>query len=556
MRLGIRVALSAVAGALVYLSFPPADVWPASYAALAPMLVAALSSPSRKGAALCGAVTGLVAYLPALYWLSSVTVGGWILLAFYLALYVALAAVLARSMHRRHGALWPLLLACAWVGLEIVRAKFCTGFPWLLYGYTQYRVTPLVQLSALTGVYGLSFLLVFLNASLAGFAVGVLARTRSSAPPGVRHALAALIACALILAVLGVGGMAARSVPMKRGPVVGVVQQNIPRIVSEIIKPRTEAEAYARVRAEIVKAARLSDQLDGEIQLLVWPETTVQVPMNVAPELWEDPEFRSLARFAFERLALLAQQKGCRLLVGAGAYLPRDRGYVRVVYDSTVEHSANSAVYFDAQGNYLDRYDKMHLVPFGEYVPLRDWLPFLQVFTPMTRDITPGEDPVIFTLPLADGGEVRFAALVCYEDVVPALVRRFRRRGAQFLVNVTDEGWYRPRGELQQHVAMAVFRAAETRTTVVRAANTGISCFINPRGEVYAVVCGEVEGRLSVRNVEGAIAAPVWTADVLTPYVRFGDWFALLCAVVGLGPVIVRPLRTRVRRLLRRRGDG
>jgi len=542
--LGVRLAFSVTGGVLIYLSFPPVDLWPLAYVALVPVVVAGLLSPSRRGAALCGAVCGLVAYLPALFWLSSVSMGGWIGLAIYLALYVVLAVLLVRGMRPHHAVLWPLLAACGWVALELVRARSATGFPWLLYGYTQYRAVPLIQVAAVTGVYGVSFLLVLLNVSLAEMVVGALERKRSRAP--LRPAAFAMwvpLSCALIAGALGLGVLAARGVAMRRGPVVGIVQQNFPRNVSEVFGPRSIEEVYAAVRAEIAAAGRLSDSLGPDVQLLVWPETTVQVPLNIAPSLNPDARSRSVQEFALTTLARLGREKKCYMLVGAAAWFPRDSGYIeRVLYDTTVRHFGNSAMLFDPRGKFVERYDKVHLVPFGEYVPLRSVLPFLQVFTPMTRDITPGSDYVVFKAPLGGREEARFSALVCYEDVVSELVRRFCREGADFLVNVTDEGWYRPRGELEQHVPMAVFRAVETRTTIVRAANTGISCFISPRGEIYGVLR---------RDVEGAIAAPVWLCDERPPYVRLGDWFACLCGVVGL----LLPLAEHVRRRLRQRHE-
>jgi apolipoprotein N-acyltransferase len=128
------------------------------------------------------------------------------------------------------------------------------------------------------------------------------------------------------------------------------------------------------------------------------------------------------------------------------------------------------------------------------------------------------------------------------------LVREFRLKGAQFLANLTYEGWYRPAGELEQHLAMAVFRAVETRTTVVRAANTGISCFINPRGEIYAAVEKEVGGKLRRTDIQGAISSPVYLSDELTPYVRVGDLFAWACLALSIAAVAASVLVRRVRK--------
>ncbi len=584
-----RFLLSAVGGGLVYLAFPPADFWPLSYVALAPVFFSACRSPSWKGAALCGAAAGLVAYLPAFAWLASVSVAGWVFLSIYVATYMTAAAVLVRHLGRRYPRGWPVLAACAWVGLELIRANFATGFPWLLYGHTQHRFTALIQLAALTGAYGVSFLVVWVNASLAAAALSFQRRDAHGGQPRRRWALVNVGAALGLVSICAVAGARlAAGMELKEGPVVGVVQQNIPRLVSEIGMPPEVAEAlaqleleaegmdestrerlarevmayydgiYANMRREIEKTAALSERLVGEgVRLLVWPETTVQVPLNIAPSLNPDARSAAVQEFAFQTLRRLGRSMDAHLLVGAPSWFPRSAGFVeRVYYDTTVRHFANSALMFSPDGEFLQRYDKMHLVPFGEYVPGRDWLPVLGKLTPMTRDVTPGETPVIFELPVGSGETVRFAALICYEDVMPSLVRQFRRGGAQFLVNLTDEGWYRIPGELTQHAAMAVFRAVETRLTVVRAANTGISCFINPRGEIYRVVKQEVGGRTRLCEVEGSAAAPVLLCDSVTPYVRLGDWFGWGCLLVLIFLCAAGGLLSRRRKRPRDKGTN
>jgi len=575
------LGVSCGSGALLYLAFPPADLWPLSYVALAPLFLAAHRAASWKGAAGCGLAAGLVAYLPGLFWLSSVTVGGWIGLAFYVSAYLAAAAVLARLLRARFPRAWPLLAATGWVGLELMRARFATGFPYLLYGYSQHRFGVLIQLSALTGVYGVSFLLVLFNAALASAALGLAGRRAGGRPAPAGRLLRLPLVVALLICVCAlVGSAAVRRLPVRTGPVVGVVQQNIPRLVSELVPPpevieaieqlrelrewlgpvryaetapTTEAyrrlqaydeEVYARIRREIESVAELSETLEGQgVHLLVWPETTVGVPLNIAPELNPDPRSREIQLFALQTIRRLGQSMGCHLLVGAPSRGALSEGYLEQPrYATTAQGGGNSAILFTPEGEFAGRYDKMHLVPFGEYIPLRKELPFLQKLTPMTRELTPGTEGVIFELPLASSETVRFGVLICYEDVVPSLVREFRQKGAQMLVNITDEGWYLPAGELEQHLAMAVFRAVETRTTLVRAANTGISCFIGPSGDVYATLRKEVDGRLRARNVKGALSTPVRLCDAVTPYVRFGDVFAWACVLL----TVAVPLASRL----------
>jgi len=566
------LGLPAASGILLYLSFPPADLWPLAYVALVPLMVALRLARTWKSAGLCGLVAGLLAYLPGLVWLSSVTVAGWIGLSAYVAAYMAAFALVVQRARRRFPRAWPLLVAAVWVGLEFIRSWLGTGFPWLLVGHTQYRFISLIQVASLTGVYGVTFLLVLVNASIAE-SVNVLLEPPDPSRHRMRLAPLYPVAAVALVVLCAVGGKAAASrVSVRKGPVVGVVQQNVPRLVSEIIPPADviearaelerlfldvgeekfeltrsslpayhtwaayEDEVYRRMGAEIEKAAALSESLAGQgARLIAWPETTVQVPLNIAPDLNPDPRSREAQQSVLETLRRLGQMMDCYMLVGAPSWFRMSEGYVaQVRYDTTVKNFGNSAVLFTPKGEFAGRYDKMHLVPFGEYVPLRDVLPFLQYFTPMTRDITPGDEEVVFELPLRDGKTARFGALVCYEGVIAPLVREFRRKGAEFFVNVTDEGWYRPPGELNQHVAMDVFRAVETRTTFVRAANTGVSCFINPRGEIYAVVKENVGGRTRVTDVQGAISAPVYISDHVPPYVHVGDAFAWACLLAAV----------------------
>jgi apolipoprotein N-acyltransferase len=175
-------------------------------------------------------------------------------------------------------------------------------------------------------------------------------------------------------------------------------------------------------------------------------------------------------------------------------------------------------------GGVVGRYDKIKLVPFGEYVPYVDKLPFLARLTPIGRGNEPGTEYDVFPLP-TDEGTVEFSALICYDDCFPEVTARFRRRGAQFMINATYEGWYYVPGELRQHLAMAVFRAVETRAGMVRAANTGISCFIDPLGRIHA--------RLPAWQ-QGALAERVRLADKVPLYARHGDVFAVLCLIGGL----------------------
>ncbi len=338
-----------------------------------------------------------------------------------------------------------------------------------------------------------------------------------------------------------------RGVEITEGPTVGVVQQNIPRIVSAIYDPdKSDEDRWREAADEAQRCAQLTARLrEEDVRLMAWPETSIYVPLDLPPKLFLEP-YRGFHQQAVGLFRELGRDMGCHFLVGAPSLVsPEKAALLRgSPYGAQAgKEYGNSAIMISPQGEYVARYDKIRLVPFGEYIPLREVFPFLARLTPIPRELTPGWERVVFSLPAAEGtGETRFSALVCYEDVFPGLCREFRRQGAQFFVNITDEGWYDIPGELRQHLAMAVFRAVETRTTVVRAANTGISCFIDPRGEVYAELPA---------MTEGALAAPVYLCDVTTPYVRYGDAFAWACLalmhVLFIGPAVCRRLSRRAK---------
>lgn len=535
---------SALSGVLVFLAFPPVDLWPLAFVAFVPLLVAVDRAESAGLSLLYGAAAAVAAYLPSFAWVASVAVPGWLGLTFYVGLYLVAAAAAIRFLQRNTGAVWPLLAAFLWVGLELFRARLGPGFPWLFLGYTQYRFAGLVQLAALGGVYAVSFVVFLVNASLAAVVIGLLRPTAGRARPFPVGRWVMLGISAALIVLCAAGGYAVVDrIELTEGPAVGVIQQNIPRIVAEIYDERKSPEQYYREsEAEMRLSAELTAGLrEDPPRMVVWPESTVLVPLDIPAELFDIERQRDLQQQAVSYFRMLGDDMDCYFLVGAPSYLARavtkDASLLYGVH-ATAEFG-NSAVLLSPQADFLERYDKIRLVPFGEYIPLRDALPFLQAFTPIPRELTPGKEEVIFVLPGRNGERAtRFGALICYEDVFPDLTAAFRRKGVDFLVNLTDEGWYHIPGELGQHLAMAVFRAVETRTTIVRAANTGISCFINPRGEVYEMLAPHTEGTLGAR---------VKLCDVVTPYVRYGDVFGVVCLMlaIALPPLLIVLSRRR-----------
>ncbi len=486
---GRRLVVAALSGAVLHLAFP----WPGwdllGWVALAPVLALAATARRPAGAFGEGFVAGLAFDVLLLRWLvhtmstyssmprvaAALVVLG---LAGYLAVWWgAVAWALARLRARLGpGALW--LAPPLWVAAELARTRLLSGFPWGLLGYVPYRRLALIQVAAWTGVYGVSAALVLGNAAVAW----ALVERRGRA--------VALAAAATVATVGGLWGIGHARLGPTAGPTVpvAVVQGNIAQDVKWDAAFRADTlriyEALARTAAP---GARL----------VVWPEAAVPAYLRFEPGI-------------LRWLTDLAGATGVPLLVGAPDARPEGR---RLAY-------LNSAFYVGPEG-LRGRYDKMHLVPFGEYVPLRRLLFFVEAIAAEIGDFTPGRGPVIFPLEGAP-----FGTVICYEVIFPDLFRRFVGEGASFMTNITNDAWFGDSGGPRQHLAMVPLRAVENGVAVVRAANTGISAFVAPSGAIEATL---PLGR------RGTLTRAVPLRRGATFYTRFGDVFAFACVAASLG---------------------
>ena len=480
-----------LSGALLASAFPPLDWWPAAFVGLVPLLLATAGQPPARAAWL-GFASGIAFALLSIPWVVVTMVrygqmpwwgAGAVLLALsaYLACYPA-AFTLALSRFPLPPAAFPVGAAALWTALEYLRTYALSGFPWNLLGYSQLPNLPFAQVASVTGVYGVSFLLVLASAALA---VPFL--------PGMprRGAWRVVSAAALLVGAVHAAGIwALRGTDRAAASLqVAVVQGNI----EQGLKWTPAAldltlDTYARLSAQAAQAGA---------ELIVWPETAVPLFLR------HDP-----ARLA--QVRALAESLGRPLLVGAPDWTVGEP--VRL---------QNSAMLLGPDGRLLAKYDKMHLVPFGEYVPLKSVLFFVDKLATGIGDFVPGETRTLFRLP---GGT--FAASICFEVIFPNEVRAAVAGGAEFLVNITNDAWFGRSAAAAQHLRMAAFRALETRRYLARAANTGISAAVDPYGRILA----------STRLFEEAVLVQgVIPRRDLTPYVRFGDWFAAASSLGAAG---------------------
>jgi apolipoprotein N-acyltransferase len=492
------VLLSLLSGGLLTVGFPRIEAPWASWAALLPLFFA-LRGKSARQALLLGYVCGMAHYLTTIYWIKYVVnyYGGLplavavlllVLLCGYLALYPAAFALAANRWEGRPR-LWSIGLPTVWVALEWVRAHALTGFPWALLGYTQTSFTPLAQIADITGVYGVSWLVVFGNTCIMNYC----SRRRL-------HGMTAVFAACLVSALV-YGHWRMESIRKMEDAVppleAGVLQGNVEQSVKW--SPEFQGETLERYR-------RLSlDAMRSPVppKLLVWPETAAPFLYGIDPVLTG-------------QLNEIVATTDVPTLFGSPA---AKRGQ-----DGGIEFY-NRAYLVDADARLLGAYDKQHLVPFGEYVPLREILFFVERLVETAGDTSPGGDPS----PLSLDGQ-KLGILICYEDVFPALARQTVRRGANILVNITNDAWYGVSSAPYQHAQMASWRCIECRTPMLRAANTGVSAIYDALGQA----CGSVK-----LNEQGFLVCPVRPLGLETFYTGWGDVFAWGCTLASLGLVLL-----------------
>jgi apolipoprotein N-acyltransferase len=502
-------AAALCSGFLLAASFAPGEFAEAAWIALVPLLVAVRGVDFRRAFTL-GLTAGLAFWLPSLWWLTKVTPPGWLGMALYCSLYLALFTVGAALWFRRWGCerwllnLGFMLFAAAWwAGLELARSTWFTGFAWNPLGASQYRNAALLQPAAWGGVGAVSALVVWVNA---GLAMTILQYIERRGHWG-RRPHPELIAAFLVVAVTfawGVKRLRATS-PGERPLRVALIQTNIPQ--EEKWDESTVATIYHRLRELTLGALR-----GGTSDLIIWPETAL--PDDVATS---EPSYN----LVYELVT-----NGTPILVGSMDTHWPEQGYPTFY---------NSSFLFDVTGEPLQIYDKQHLVPFGEYIPLPKLLPFLKALTPIQESFSAGSTSTVFSLP---GRAVPFSVLICFEDTVAHLARAAVRQGARLLINQTNDAWFDPSAASRQHMIQSILRTVENGVPLVRVANTGVSCVIDRRGAVVARLENETGGtRFAGFKLAEVRPAP---ADMsMTFYNQHGDLLPCLAGLAALALVLV-----------------
>ena len=465
-------------------------------------------------------LAGFVFWLATIHWLRlphPATYLGWIALSFYLGFYLPVFVAVSRvAVHRLHV---PAIVVTpiVWTGLEYVRAYMITGFLMVALGHTQYPWIALLQISDIFGGYGVSFLMMFVAACVAQ----TLPRFSREGQESKSIAWWPLIpAAAALILTLAYGYWQLSDTNKTPGPKIALIQGSIDSEIKQ--DPTSSSRIYTHYNEWTDKALEAAPDVD----LIVWPETMYRFPDTHHQLIWLDPGMRLASpeneRIRQEQLAGLratAARFGKPLLLGISTVVPPKSATDRA-------HPYNSAIHVTEGGDVVARYDKMHRVLFGEYIPFSDWIPALGRLTPLPSTVDAGERGVAF-----DYGDFRISPSICYETVLPQVIRRqvfdttfvLPKHDPDILVNVTNDGWFWGSSQLDQHLICGVFRAIEMRMPLLIAANTGFSASIDSDGRILAQ---------GPRRAPGYIIAEPQIDGRTSLYLLVGDWFAGLCLLV------------------------
>ena len=519
MRLLTALGLAGLSGLLLLLSFPKFDLSLLAWIGLVPLLVA-LEGRGAGAAFLLANVSGLVFFVGIFAWIFQVQAYNLldeVALALYLAQFFGLWGLGLGWLRARTGLPVAVIAPPLWVAMEYLRAH--AGFlslPWMFLGHSQYGSPALIQVASMTGVFGLSFLIVLVNVAAAQ-AIPWLARRPAHLTdvrawsPGLPASL--LVASGLLALTVIYGRTVLSTEPDGELLRVAVVQGNVPQAVKWDRRYREATlERYAALTREVARERPT---------LIVWPETAVP------GDLQHDAE---LSR----AIGALAAETRSHLLVGTSEnakFTRKDLG----------GRSYNSMVLLTPEGRVASTYHKIKLVPFGEYEPLRGIVTWPAAIVSTMGNSVAGDEYTLFRI-----GGATVATTICWENIFPDLVREFVRLGARLVVNATNEAWFGETAAAYRFLAISVFRAAENRVAVVRSANTGISAVIDPYGRITRRL-RDRDGRELF--VAGTLTATIPLARTTTFYTTYGDVFAVV-QIAGCGLLLISAAVPRRRRAM------
>lgn len=487
-----NAALAVVSGVLMVLAFPKFGLFPLAWISLIPLIVA-VNRARWLGSFGLGVITGFVFFGGLLYWISLFGYLPWFLLALVQSLSVGIFALLINVIGKC-GLITLAAVPSLWTALEWIRSLGAFGFTWGDLAYSQAGWLHIIQISNITGPWGVTFLIVLVNTALA-----LLLIQRDKVALVQASAVAGLVVIAAVAGVVTLNNIESDIIPDKK---VALVQGGVEMTWRD-----------EKVLEEIRQTYwPMTKNLPRNLDLIVWPESAL-------------PGYLLSSEWLRQEMAHLARENKAYMLVGGP----------HVIEDDNTEagyKEQNGAYLIHPSGELAGEYYKVHLVPFGEFVPGRDWLPLLQNYKIREVDYSPGQGHN--TLHSSHGS---IGVAICFESIFPGISTKFTQAGAGLLVVITNDSWFGMTAAPAQHHDFSVFRAVENRRYVLRNASTGISSIISPTGRVLS--SAEL-GEKAV--VKGEVA--MLTGETI--YMRFGDWFAVLCSIAGMILLFIslRPYKT------------
>jgi len=484
-----KIFLALLSGFLLTAAFPSVNHQWIAWFSLVPLLTA-VKDESLYNAFKLGVIAGLGHYITLMYWIINVisTYGGLdiisstfllLLLCFYLSLYTGLFSFLVTAFKKCKIKIF--LFAGFWVSLEYIRAVVFTGFPWCLLGYSQFEQSLLIQVADITGVYGISFLIAAVNILIFLLASNIRKNIKK-----IYVGAEILLLITIIILTVNYGKYCIKKysedTKEKKTLNISIIQGNI----NQALKWDT------KYQEDTLKKYRslTKNTYDFKPDIIIWPETAVPFFFQDNNQFTQD-------------LLNISQKSGAHFIFGSPSYIRKAED---ILY-------RNSAFCISPDGNLTGKYDKVHLVPFGEYVPLKKLLPFVHRLVPAAGDFSPGKS----LDPLALKG-TSLGILICYEIIFPEISRKQVNKGAQILINITNDAWFGFTSAPYQHFYMSTFRSIENRTPLIRSANTGISGIISPTGKIKTM-----GGLFTEESITGNITLDKHPRSF---YSRYGDIFA------------------------------
>jgi apolipoprotein N-acyltransferase len=541
-----NLLLALLSSLLLVLSFPRFDLGFLAWVGLLPLLIA-INGKSLKYGFFLSFICGVLFFVGIFYWIFEITKFTLLhaaVLALYVGPFFGLFGLMFNFISTRWG-ITPALFAAPfiWVPLEYIRSNLSfLALPWGLLAHSQYQYPVVIQIASFTGTYSISFLIVMVNCAIAAVVLvlfhphprikygagsnpppskgegktGDLPHPRGRGIFSSKATTALVVITALLMILTLLYGDFVISQPINGNKIkISVVQGNIEQ-------GRKWDRRYAR---EIMQTyAELTEEASkDQPTLIIWPETAT--PGSISENFRLYIEVRNIVKKA-----------GTHLLLGSAQYQKfGEAGSRQFKY-------LNSAFLISPEPRLgkNQRYDKIHLFPFGEYLPFKEIIPWSYINVPNISEYTPGKEFTVFELP-----GFRFGVIICWENVFPELVRKFVRKGGQFMVNITNEAWFGKTAAPYQLLSMSVFRAVENRIFFVRCANTGVSCIIDPYGRIVDRLKNQNGQDIFVRGVMSGWIIPL---DSKTIYTRYGEWFVW---VTILGAAVFLVVAWRHKRMKR-----